>query len=127
MTKNSVSLTKALRALGDPVRLQLVRLILRERSVLDRRCSSRTGVCFCHLCEAVDLAPATVSHHLKILREAGLIEGLREGRWTYFRVREGALGTFLDSLAAWFDLSVSPVTEPDSDLPVSHRPTSARR
>lgn len=127
MSSETGQLAKPLRALADPVRLQLMRLILRELSVIDRRCASRAGVCFCHLCEAVDLAPSTVSHHLKILREAGLIEGVREGRWTFFRVRDGALGSFLESLAEWLDQPVSPVGEVGPTLSLSSGPSPGGR
>jgi ArsR family transcriptional regulator len=41
-----------------------------------------------------------VSHHLKILREAGLVEGVRVGRWTYFRLRPGALEGLAQELLA---------------------------
>lgn len=100
MNTSDERLAKALRALADPARLRLLRLILRERSVLDPRCSSRAGVCFCHLKDAMDLAPATISHHLKVLRQAGLIQGIREGRWTYYRAQSDAAQALVRSLAA---------------------------
>lgn len=100
MDTSDERLAKELRALADPARLRLLRLILRERSVLDPRCSSRAGVCFCHLKDAMDLAPATISHHLKVLRQAGLIQGIREGRWTHYRAQSNAAQALLLSLAA---------------------------
>ena len=57
----------------------------------DPRCGTAYGVCFCHLKEKTGLSAPTVSHHLRILREAGLVEGVRVGRWTYYRLRPGAL------------------------------------
>lgn len=98
MTTSDAQLAKVLRALADPARLRLLRLILRERSGLDPRCSSRAGVCFCHLKEAMNLAPATVSHHLKVLRQAGLIQGIREGRWTYYRAQGATADALVRSL-----------------------------
>ncbi|ROO85849.1 ArsR family transcriptional regulator [Actinocorallia herbida] len=70
-------LARVFKALGDPVRLQLLSMI-----------ASRAGgeVCVCDLTPAFDLSQPTISHHLKLLREAGLIEGERRGTWVYYRL-----------------------------------------
>jgi DNA-binding transcriptional ArsR family regulator len=69
-----------LKALADPVRVKLLTMML----------AAETGEsCNCELAPAVGLTDATISHHLKALREAGLIVGERRGVWTYYRpVRE---------------------------------------
>lgn len=67
-----------LKALADPVRVQLMSLLLADRE---------TGVCTCDLAPAVGLSEATVSHHLKQLRDAGLIEGTKKGTNTWYRPR----------------------------------------
>ncbi len=82
------------KALGDPVRLRLLSLI-----------ASHEGgeACVCDLTEAFDVTGPTISHHLKVLREAGLIEGERRGTWIYYRLVPralGALSSLLDSSAA---------------------------
>ncbi|MET7638141.1 metalloregulator ArsR/SmtB family transcription factor [Streptomyces sp. NPDC005438] len=71
-------LAKVFKALGDPVRLRLLSMI-----------ASRAGgeVCVCDLTPAFDLAQPTVSHHLKLLRQAGLIDAERRGTWVYYRLR----------------------------------------
>ena len=71
-----------LKALADPVRVQLVSMLLAE---------SAAGLCTCDLAPAVGLSDATVSHHLKQLREAGLIDGTRKGTNVYYRPRREAL------------------------------------
>ena len=72
-----------LKALADPVRLRLLSLIL----------AAPTGeACNCDLAPAVGLSDATVSHHLKALREAGLIVGDKRGTWIYYRPVRPALG-----------------------------------
>jgi ArsR family transcriptional regulator, arsenate/arsenite/antimonite-responsive transcriptional repressor len=69
-----------LKALADPVRIQLLTLIMAAES---------GEACNCELAPAVGLTDATISHHLKALREAGLIIGERRGTWTYYRpIRE---------------------------------------
>ena len=83
--------TGVLRALADPVRERIVALLADEQ------------LCVCHLTEELDLAQPLVSHHLKILREAGLVEGERWRYWTYYRLRPDALRALaaqLDGLAA---------------------------
>jgi ArsR family transcriptional regulator len=69
-----------LRALGEPVRWEIVQLLAREQ------------LCVCHLTEELDVGQPLVSHHLKVLREAGLIEGERFRYWTYYRLVPGTFG-----------------------------------
>lgn len=65
-----------LKALADPVRVRLMSLVL---------ASADTGACTCDLAPAVGVTEATVSHHLRQLREAGLVEGTRRGANVYYR------------------------------------------
>src|ERR671919_97755 len=67
------------RALGDPLRWRIVELLATEQ------------LCVAHLAEELDTAQPLVSHHLKVLRQAGLIEPDRYRYWTYYRLRPGAL------------------------------------
>jgi ArsR family transcriptional regulator len=75
-------LAPAFKALGDPVRLQLMSMI-----------ASAPGgeICVCDLTPAFELSGPTISHHLKSLREAGLVDGDRRGTWVYYRARPGIL------------------------------------
>src|SRR3954468_17385998 len=75
------------KALGDPVRLQLVDG-LREHA---------GKVCVCQLVPLFDLSQPTVSHHLKVLREAGLVDSERRGLWAYYYVLPDAL----KELSSW--------------------------
>jgi arsenate reductase len=67
------------RALGDPLRWRIVELLATEQ------------LCVAHLAEELQAAQPLVSHHLKVLRQAGLIEADRYRYWTYYRLRPGAL------------------------------------
>jgi arsenate reductase len=67
------------RALGDPLRWRIVELLATEQ------------LCVAHLAEELQTAQPLVSHHLKVLRQAGLIEADRYRYWTYYRLRPGAL------------------------------------
>lgn len=84
---DAVELARVFKALGDPVRLRLLSMI-----------ASRQGgeVCVCDLTPAFDLAQPTISHHLKLLREAGLIASERRGTWVHYRLLPAAT----DRLAA---------------------------
>ncbi|MEV5692530.1 ArsR/SmtB family transcription factor [Micromonospora globbae] len=75
-------LAPAFKALGDPVRLQLMSMIA----------SAEGGeACVCDLTPAFDLTGPTISHHLKTLRQAGLVDAERRGTWVYYRARPGIL------------------------------------
>lgn len=70
------------KALGDPVRLRLAALI-----------ASQAGICVCDLTPHFELSGPTISHHLKILREAGLVDSERRGTWVHYWVKPDALHT----------------------------------
>ncbi|MFF5442495.1 ArsR/SmtB family transcription factor [Streptomyces achromogenes] len=73
--EQAVDLARVFKALGDPVRLRLLSMI-----------ASKAGgeVCVCDLTPAFDLSQPTISHHLKLLRQAGLIDCERRGTWVYY-------------------------------------------
>jgi len=75
-------LAGALKALADPARLRLLSLIQAQPG---------HEACVCHLTEPLGLGQPTVSHHLKVLLNAGLVEREQRGNWAYFRVREEPL------------------------------------
>jgi ArsR family transcriptional regulator len=69
------------KALGDPVRLQLVDLLRKHAG----------KVCVCELVPLFDLSQPTVSHHLKVLRDAGIVGSERQGLWAYYYVTPDTL------------------------------------
>lgn len=71
----AANLAQVLKALGDPVRLRLLSMIGANES---------GEACVCELTDAFDLTAPTISHHLKVLREAGLIACERRGTWVYY-------------------------------------------
>lgn len=86
----AVRLAASFRALGDPIRLRLLSMI-----------AASDEVCVCDLTPAFDVSGPTISHHLKVLREAGLVTSERRGTWVYYRTSPdpaGALVTALDTL-----------------------------
>jgi ArsR family transcriptional regulator, arsenate/arsenite/antimonite-responsive transcriptional repressor len=71
----SEELAARFRALADPTRVAIVNSL-----------SAADEVCVCNLTATFDLSQPTISHHLRILREAGLVEATRRGTWAYYRL-----------------------------------------
>jgi ArsR family transcriptional regulator, arsenate/arsenite/antimonite-responsive transcriptional repressor len=86
--ESAADLARVFKALSDPVRLRLLSLI-----------ASYGGgeACVCDLMGTFDVSQPTISHHLRVLREAGLVDCERRGTWVYYWVLPGAL-TQLSSL-----------------------------
>ena len=81
------ALAARFKALGDPTRV----------AILNRLAEGET--CVCDLNATFDLSQPTISHHLKVLRDAGLVEASRRGTWAYYRVVEDALAELSSVLA----------------------------
>lgn len=75
-------LAPLLKAIADPVRLRLLSLIA---------CHDGGEVCVCDLTAPFEVTAPTISHHLKVLKQAGLIEAQRRGTWVYYRINPGVL------------------------------------
>lgn len=73
-----VALTDRLKALADETRLRMLDLLLRHGESL----------CVCEITEQFELRQPTISHHLRLLREAGLIHGVKRGTWMYYSATE---------------------------------------
>lgn len=86
------SVAGLLKALADPVRLRLMSLI-----------SAADEACVCDLTAPFAVSQPTISHHLRVLREAGLVDAERRGTWVYYRARRDALealgGLFSEELS----------------------------
>jgi ArsR family transcriptional regulator len=85
--EQALRMARVAKALGDPVRVQLIDVLRKHAG----------KVCVCELVPLFELSQPTISHHLKVLRHAGLVESERQGLWAYYYVLPGVL----DELAAW--------------------------
>jgi ArsR family transcriptional regulator len=83
----AIRMAEVAKALGEPVRLQLVDVLRKHAG----------KVCVCELVPLFDVSQPTVSHHLKVLREAGIVGSERAGLWAYYFVIPDAL----KELSAW--------------------------
>jgi ArsR family transcriptional regulator len=80
-------IAKVAKALGDPIRMQLVDVLRRHAG----------KACVCELVPLFDLSQPTVSHHLKVLRDAGIVGSERRGLWAYYYVNPDSL----EELSGW--------------------------
>lgn len=83
---NDAETPGALRALAEPLRWQIVELLADEE------------LCVCHIVEELGVAQPLVSHHLRVLRDAGLVDTDRYRYWTYYRLRPDAFGPLRDRI-----------------------------
>ncbi len=84
---HAAGLAAVAKALGDPIRIQLVDVLRKHAG----------KVCVCELVPLFDVGQPTVSHHLRVLRDAGLVDSERRGLWVYYYVRPDAFR----ELSAW--------------------------
>jgi DNA-binding transcriptional ArsR family regulator len=89
----------AIRALAEPFRWRIVELLAREQ------------LCVCHLTEELGISQPLVSHHLRVLRDAGLIAGERFRYWTYYRLVPDAMAGLATDLAGL--AAAAPIGEGD--------------
>ncbi|NUW41233.1 ArsR/SmtB family transcription factor [Nonomuraea rhodomycinica] len=73
----AVGLARAFKALGDPVRLRIVSIVAGHQG---------GEACVCDITDAFELAQPTISHHLKVLKDVGLLTSERRASWVYYRV-----------------------------------------
>jgi ArsR family transcriptional regulator len=85
--EGATRLAEVAKALGDPVRVQLIDVLRKHAG----------KVCVCELVPLFDLSQPTVSHHLKVLRQAGIVGSERDGLWAYYYVIPDAL----KELSSW--------------------------
>ncbi len=99
-------LAAAFKAIADPARLRLLSFIAAQPS---------GEACVCHLAKPLGIQQPTVSHHLKVLFEAGVLDRERRGTWVYYRLVPERLASLRDAL------SIAPVQAAKADKTVSLR------
>jgi ArsR family transcriptional regulator len=87
--RQAARMAEVAKALGDPIRIQLVDVLRKHAG----------QVCVCELVPLFDLSQPTVSHHLKVLRDAGIVGSERRGLWSFYYVNPESL----EELSAWLD------------------------
>lgn len=82
--QNAESLTRSIKALADPARLRILSMVAAHDDA---------EACVCDLTDPLELAQPTVSHHLKVLVDAGFLTRAKRGTWAYYRLVPGSLDT----------------------------------
>lgn len=88
--ENAESLARSLKALADPARLRLLSMVAAHENA---------EACVCDLTEPLELSQPTVSHHLKVLTDAGYLTRAKRGTWAYYRLVPGSLDSVAGLLA----------------------------
>ena len=98
--KAGTDLVLTFKALGDPTRLRILDLLKsRGRSCCELISRNEPGLCACDIEEAVGLSQAAVSHHMGLLRRAGLVNAEKRGRWVYYSRNEAGIAGLTDAIA----------------------------
>ncbi|MEX0878246.1 MAG: metalloregulator ArsR/SmtB family transcription factor [Thermoanaerobaculia bacterium] len=98
--KQPGNLVLVLKALADPTRLKILDLLrARGRSCCDLVAPEERGLCACDIEGSIGLSQSAVSHHMGLLRRAGLVEADKRGRWMFYRRNEAALASVAESVA----------------------------
>jgi ArsR family transcriptional regulator len=77
------SVSEAFKVLGDPTRLEIVKMLVGKE------------LCVCDILDAFPVSQPTISHHLKVLKYAGIVEDSRDGRWIYYRLNAAVLAEMM--------------------------------
>jgi len=88
--ENAESVSRSLKALADPARLRILSMVAAHEDA---------EACVCDLTEPLDLSQPTVSHHLKVLMDAGYLTRSKRGTWAYYRLVPGSLDSVAGLLA----------------------------
>lgn len=84
-----IEMLKVFKALSDRTRLRIIRLLMRRE------------LCVCEMMDVLGLAQSRLSHQLRILRDAGLVEDRRDGQWIIYRISPGTWATIAELLAVF--------------------------
>jgi ArsR family transcriptional regulator len=93
-----VDLDAVFKALASSHRREILRMLSRSDHTAGKACCAPEEVCACKIAEHLGLSKSTTSHHMSVLREAGLVSGRQDGVWTYYTLRRETLGAAAEAL-----------------------------
>ena len=91
-------LDEVFKALASEHRREILRVLSESTPERGKTCCAAEEVCACKLSDHLGLSPSTVSHHMSVLRSAGLVDGRKDGLWTYYTLRRDVLATAAEEL-----------------------------
>lgn len=83
-----IELEKIMKAISDPTRIRILQLL-----------PSDGGICACRLLENLKITQGTLSHHMKVLCEAGLVNCAKDGKWCHYTINQAALDNLVSFLS----------------------------
>lgn len=91
VTATRVDIDEVFKALASEHRRTILRILGETTSQADKTCCRADEVCACKISERLGLAASTTSHHLSVLRNAGLVSARKDGLWTHYTLRRDVL------------------------------------
>ncbi len=88
------NLVNFFKAMGEDTRVKIITMLLKEE------------MCICELIEELGLSQSAVSHHVKILKQAEIVNDRRDGKWTYYSINKEGFAAHLDSLHEKFIIPI---------------------
>jgi ArsR family transcriptional regulator len=90
-TAAKMQLDEVFKALASEHRREILRVLSSATPESGKTCCSADEVCACKLSDHLGLSPSTISHHMSVLRSAGLVDGRKDGLWTYYTLHREVL------------------------------------
>lgn len=97
-SKDGVGLDEVFKALASAQRREILRILGEVTPDPGKTCCAPDEVCACKLSDRLGLVPSTISHHMNVLRGAGLVDARRDGQWVYYTLKRGPLARAVDEL-----------------------------
>ena len=98
-TPEATRIDAAFKALSSAQRREILRILGESTPDVGKTCCAPDEVCGCKLSENLGLAASTISHHMTILRDAGLVDARKDGWWVYYTLRRDSLAAVKDELS----------------------------
>jgi len=95
---NTTNLDAVFKALASPHRREILSMLSAADGEGAKTCCAADEVCACKISDRLGLSPSTTSHHMSVLRDAGLVTGRNEGTWTYYTLRREVLAAVAEAL-----------------------------
>lgn len=98
VSNSSSQLDLIFKALASDHRREILHMLSAADAGTDKTCCAADEVCACKISDRLGLSPSTTSHHMSILRDAGLVKGRKDGTWTYYTLNRSTLEEAAEAL-----------------------------
>lgn len=98
LTREAARIDAVFKALSSAPRREILRILGESTPDPGKTCCAPDEVCGCRLSERLGLAASTISHHMNVLRDAGLVDARKDGWWVYYTLRRDTLAAIKDEI-----------------------------